>query len=433
MITVSFEYLFAGLFALIVFVFLFIKIRYPFWNIQPVLHTYSRWFTWSSEPYIAHMFPHRTKYVVSDPLLMTTSRYEQLSADDRKSVIHLLQSNYIPSDRIFSSIEDSALRPHFVGKSMVTIMKTPVYVTGAHDASASYSSTISFVSSRGVKVWTKTKGTEIDAYFFDYFCLYRHIKNAKTAAYQLFQTHEWNQRISDRNVHVSAFRKDVNLCDGVVPLVKFKSATFALRNLKIEALPDGFQLKLVRANSNMHFVHDFIDMFGSGQLNSAFDAAIYIEKPAIYELVLTRQLFIGALVKKDQLFGLYFVKNANIKYDELEDVSHAGGDTLHLVASFRNTELDGLFYLGFLHFMREIMKDRSTTFVSGNKEKPNRVQATKERFGIIMMDAIGHSIAIVDQWNAQHAAMVNVDSAYYLYNYLWSGAPVHPGNGFFLL
>ena len=413
------------------------------------MHTYSRWFIWAREPYIARPFPHRSKYVVSTNGITNVSiestRYDQLSSADRKLLVSLLRSNYIPSDRIFSSIEYSVLRPHFVGKSIVSVMKQPVYTTAkTGDPNKHNGSVIGFVSSRGAKVWISGSGSgsgagsgsnqmAVDAYFFDYFCLYRHLKCAKTAAYQLFQTHEWNQRMADRDVHVSVFRRDANLCDGVVPFVKFRSATFALRNLSIEALPAGFQLKLVRANNNMQFVHDFIDKFDSGELNSTFGAATYIDKPAIYELVLTRQLFVGALVKQDQLYGLYFVKNANVKYDELEDVSHAGGDTLHLVASFANTELNELFYLGFLHFMREIMKDRPTTFAPRNGERPKRIQAADERFGVIMMDSIGHSISIVDKWSAQHAAMVSVESAYYLYNYIWSGAPVHAENGFFLL
>jgi hypothetical protein len=290
------------------------------------------------------------------------------------------------------------------------------------------------------------------AYYMDWFCLSRHTHNQKLAAYQLFQTHEWNQRVADKDVHVTLFRRDTHLCAGVVPFVRFRSATYALRNLQIEALPPDFQLKLVRPNSNTHFVYDFLDQFDTNQL---FDAAAFVDKAAIHELLASRQLFVGALVKKDQLYGLYFLKNANTKYDELEDIGTengpVGGDTLHLVASFSNTDLPDLFYTGFLHCMREVMKDRGATLVTtisatisatghnastNRKSKPRPVirrQVVNERFGILMMDAIGHSISIVERWETQHVAMVQVESAYYLYNYVWSKLPVDPRRAFILV
>jgi hypothetical protein len=318
-----------------------------------------------------------------------------------------------------------------VGKSIVSMMN----IHGLVD-----SRLIGFTSSRGIQIWIL--GTMCSAYYMDWFCLSRHTQNQKLAAYQLFQTHEWNQRVADKNVHVTLFRRDTHLCAGVVPFVRFQSATYALRNLQIEALPPNFQLKLVRPDHHTHFVYDFLDQFDMRQL---FDAAAFVDKASIYELLASRQLFVGALVQKEQLYGLYFLKNANIKYDELEDIGtrggQMGGDTLHLVASFSNTDLPDLFYMGFLHCMREVLKDRSTT-LSDTRSSTNRQSKTRpgirrqvvnERFGILMMDSIGHSIPIVERWETQHVAMVQVKSAYYLYNYVWSKLPVDPSRAFILV
>jgi len=326
-----------------------------------------------------------------------------------------------------------------VGKSMVSWMKL------SESDLVLDKSLIGFTSSRGIQIWilNGSISSMCPAYYMDWFCISRHTKNPKLAAYQLFQTHEWNQRIADKDVHVTLFRRDTHLCGGVVPFVRFRSATYALRNLKIDALPPNFQLKLVRPSSNTHFIYDFLDQFDTNQLYNIFDAAAFVDKASVHELLVSRQLFVGALVKKDQLYGLYFLKNAHMKYDELEDIAtengSVGGDTLHLVASFSNTDLPDLFYTGFLHCMREVLKDRSTTLSSTTTNKKSKTrpvirrQVVNERFGILMMDSIGHSISIVERWETQHVAMVQVESAYYLYNYVWSKLPVDTSRAFILV
>lgn len=438
---ISIEYGLAALVLCWFGVFLYIKLRYPFWNIQPVTHTYSRWFA-SSVPTVVHMFPPYTKYVLAPWLLsnkqpadallssIESSRYEDVTRDQKDAIVRLLRSNYIPSDRVFCSVDDAGLKAQLVGKSIVSMMNLPT--NGLVD-----SRLIGFTSSRGIQIWILGAGlgTMCPAYYMDWFCLSRHTQNQKQAAYQLFQTHEWNQRIADKDVHVTLFRRDTHLCAGVVPFVRFRSATYPLRNLQIEALPPDFQLKLVRHNHHTHFVYDFLDQFDTSHL---FDAAAFVDKASIHELLAARQLFVGALIQKEQLYGLYFLKNANIKYDELEDIGsgQVGGDTLHLVASFSNTESSDLFYTGFLHCMREVLKDRCTTLsatTTNRKSKAIRRQAINERFGILMMDAIGHSMSIVERWETQNVAMVRVESAYYLYNYVWSKLPVDPTRAFILV
>jgi hypothetical protein len=447
---ISIEYGLAALVLCWFGVFLYIKLRYPFWNIQPVTHTYSRWFA-SSVPTVVHTFPPRTKYVIAPWLLsdnnkppnrlssIESSRYEDLTREQKSAIVRLLRSNYIPSDRVFCSVDDAGLKSMLVGKSIVSIV---VLDNSLVDRSLVDRSLIGFTSSRGIQIWILNGSVSnmCPAYYMDWFCLSRHTQNQKQAAYQLFQTHEWNQRIADKDVHVTLFRRDTHLCAGVVPFVQFRSATYPLRNLQIEALPPDFQLKLVRPDHHTHFVYDFLDQFDTNHL---FDAAAFVDKASIHELLAARQLFVGALVQKEQLYGLYFLKNANIKYDELEDITggQIGGDTLHLVASFSNTDLPDLFYTGFLHCMREILKDRcstlSDTIRATNRKSKNRPvirrQAINERFGILMMDAIGHSISIVERWETQHVAMVRVESAYYLYNYVWSKLPVDPNRAFILV
>ncbi len=444
------DYWVVAVVAVFVFVLLFIKIAYPFWNIQPVLHTYSRWFHWpTSPPYIVYLFPRKTKYTLitqtqNNRLLpkVTSQRFDSLSNEDIDSVMNLYRSNYILSDRILFSIEKSMLKSYSVGKSLVSLYSFPVKTTGKDESG----SLVGAMMSRGVRVFLGDQG--FPAYFFDLMCVYRSLEPAKKTlvAHQLFQTHEWNQRCMDRDVHVSVFRKDGDLCRGVVPFVQFRSATFFLHNLKIAALPPDFQLKLVRPNNHIHLVYDFIDMLGN-QNQNGMSCGIHIEKPAIYELVLSRQLFIGILTKGDQLFALYFLKNANTKYEELDNVHNGktGGDTLHLVASFsniqttqnedtRDIDTKQLFYNGFLHCIREILRDRPTTLHKDSSgQKTVRTQATNEQFGILMIDAIGHSIPLMEQWKTQHVAMVEIDAAYYLYNLVWLGAPVLPNEGFFLV
>ena len=99
-------YVLVSLVFLFVFLALYIKAKYPFWNQVPGLHVYDwhRRRLYSEKPYIVQRLPKRTKYYVPSPVVQS-SRFSDLNSEKQMELVKLLQSHYLASDRVFCSIQ----------------------------------------------------------------------------------------------------------------------------------------------------------------------------------------------------------------------------------------------------------------------------------------------------------------------------------------
>jgi len=117
-----YEYIYIIIIFLIIGIFAFIKIQYPFWSAQPVFHSYDFWrrlsFTFF---YIQNGFPVKTKFC--DPKRCLTIPYAEMNDESIKKTVDLIQCYYIPSDRVIAMMDISGLN------AMMTGYSNPSYVT----------------------------------------------------------------------------------------------------------------------------------------------------------------------------------------------------------------------------------------------------------------------------------------------------------------
>jgi hypothetical protein len=364
--------------------FAWIKIRYPFWNTQPVRHTYS----WLPKEGVMNQVLPKTKFYDTTGRISTRD-WSSVTDKEIDEMCRLLQSHWIPSDRIFCGIQVPDLAAS--GASIMTTFREKVYSTGQD---VSNTNLLGMVLSRPAKLWVRgSDKTVVDIYSDkvtsvtdilaqDYLAVLRDRPVEDTR--RLFDTHEYNARLLKPEYKVSVFRKEVELLEGVVPLVEYTCYTFYLRNLKVRRLPRDFSVVRVQTQ-NTDLLHDFLR---AGQ--QMFDVAITLEIGVLLNLLKTNQMYMYALKRGDQVFALYWFKNAHVKSDL--------GDTLHFVASFRNTENEDLFRLGFSHSLREVLREY-------------------REYRMMMMDFIGHNGSVVELWTRTHDIIVETRCAYYLYNW----------------
>lgn len=356
--------------------FVYIKLRYPFWNTQPVRHTYS----WIPRDGVLYTVLPRTKFYDTTGRV-STKVWSSVSNTELDEMCRLLQSHWIPSDRLFCGI----LAPDLAasGASVVSVFREKVYTTGKDDPDTKL---LGLVLSRPAKLWVNCihslDKTHVDILVQDYLTVLRDRPVDDTR--RLFDTHEYNCRLLKPDVQVSVFKKEVELLEGVVPLVQYEGYTFYLRNLKLRKLPRDFRVVRVQ-KENTDLLHDFLR---SGI--QMFDVAITLNIEVLLNMLKTNQMYMYALKRGDQVFALYWFKNAHVKWDL--------GDTLHFVASFKNTENADLFSLGFSHSLREVLREF-------------------REYRILMIDDIGHNGSVVDLWTRTHDIIVKTQCAYYLYNY----------------
>jgi len=439
-----YEYIYLVVIFIIVGLFAYIKINYPFWNVQPVFHTYDFWRYYTQNPFlIQHGFPIKTKFC--DINKIRTFPYSELTLEQRDQFVDLLQCHYISSERIMMTATTDTIHPYMTGHnnsayisfynepqytvvdaSSGTIIQTPETMPGlSPELSRSptpncyisiqpITKPIGCISSRPVRLFlykkyvenTEAKYTmnEIPAYFFDHICVHRDHRDKKYSR-NLIQTHEYYQRIKNPEILVSLFKKEEDLCQGIVPLTEFKTYTFYLRNVKIPRLPKHFVVVRI-FKENLGILTDFLYEISHPPTSTPlFSACAIPDIGSLTALINQNQLFVYALRRENIIFGIYFLKDTKIEYEDVE-----GGKLLECVASISNTEsqgkANGLFFAGFLHALRGIMDLKQTLYK------------------MILFDDTGHNGRILEKWRWKYTPIFQNRAAYYIYNMVVPNMPL---------
>jgi hypothetical protein len=385
--------------------FIYIKIRYPFWNTQPVVHTYDYWRRWGTrEGHIIHKLPYKSQFYDKESKVSTID-YSRVSTPEKQQIAVFLQSHYIPTDRLLSTLSVAVLDTYMSGHNAPSFVSVHREMDGhviggrhGHITNGGHGHITGTILSRLIHLYfSEASPTHIEAYFTEYMCIHRESGGGRVAE-RLFQTHEYNRRIRNPLIPVSLFRKEGALCEGVVPFIPYMVYTYYMRNLDITPLPSSFTISRV-VKHNTDLVHDIYQtLINPGKL-SMFSVCILPDIGNMLALLEKRELFLFCLKKGEHLYAIYIFRNAQIHYEELD------GETLEFVASIQNTDNPRIFMSGFAHSLRDILKE-------------NR------RYKMIRMSSIGHNQLILSKWREYHHSVLETPGALYLYNYVSPKMPV---------
>ena len=339
----------------LIFWFVWIKLRYPFWSCQPVKHTYS----WLPKRGLMHPVLPKTKFY--EPQKVKTAT--EISEPTRQEICRLLQSHWIPSDRAFCDIQPA----DFADFAVASIFRQYDLVKGC-------------VISRTANLYIPD-ASMIPVLVQDYFAVGR--DEPVDTARRLFDSHEYNCRGMKPEYKVSVFKKEVDLLEGVVPWIEYTCSTFPIENRKLRRLPPNFTVVRVQ-KQNTDLLHDF--------LRSGIEQAVVLDIGTLLAMLKTNQMYMYGLKRGDQVFALYWFKNAHVRHEDMD------GNALHFIGSFRNTENDDLFSLGFSLSLREVLREY-------------------REYRVLMMDSIGANGEIVELWKRTHRSIGETRCAYYLYNW----------------
>jgi hypothetical protein len=407
------------------FFILYIQMKYPFWNQIPALHVYDwhRRFLYSEKPFIIHILPKKTKYY--EPKLVETRKFRNLEETQKSEIAKLLQNHYLPSDRVFCSVKvpDLAAQCADAVISMYLQMEEDIVLLNREEdekenpvvaIKSKIREVEGFITSRRINTAVSLGSSDAriivqePANYIDYLCFNKkHTSSHKIR--KLFHTHEYNTRLAAADRNITLFKKEVELCDAIVPLVEYESLTFYLR-YKIEPriLPTNFQMVRIQREHVRH-LHDWMDRVASLKEDIGYSVSVTAEIGDLIHLLQTNQMFAYALrgpdidskTKLDTVYAIYFFRNAHMKYEDLD-----GGDTIHAVNAFCNTDDFELYFLGFQWAVKEARKD-----CSGTETK------------MLMVDDLGHLRGIANRWTSTHDVVLRTKCAYYFCNYVLPRSP----------
>lgn len=395
-------YLFLLLLLTFITVFIVIKLKYPFWNTQPVFHSYDFWrYLTKTSFHIQHRYPVKTKYC--DFKCVETFDYYDCDEIHKKEFVNLLQCYYIPDDSALFVFNLDNLDAYMTGHSSpsyLSFYKEDFYVNIHHDPSIHHSSVIENIKKPIGCISTRTVNISffnepMIFYFWDFICVKRE-KASKNISRNLIQTQEYRQRQytmdsvlidkTEKPILGSIFKKEVDLCEGIVSLVTYTTETFLIKNDTLKKLPHHFVLIEI-SGENIDLLIDFLEI--SRKKFQVFGIA---EISNLVGLIEKSLLMVYCIQKAKDIYAVYFFRDSRTQYD-------GKGVLLSFCGSIHNSNSLDLFYMGFLQSIRCILKKMGL-------------------FSLLSIENISHNVFIYEKYKMKSYSYGSSNSAYYLYNYV---------------
>lgn len=409
------EYILLVTFSIVFIIFAYIKIKYPFWNNQPVYHTYDFWRGLYSIPFSVYKYrPVKTKFCDFDHV--KTYNYLEASNEQIENLTNMLQCYYYSSDSIIHTIQKNDLNAYLTGQnetSYISFYTEPIYTAINGDVIESMR-TLGTITSRCANLCYRIgindlSYKEIPIYFMDFLCINRE-HDYKKISRKLLQTHEYNQRIKNPIVSVSLIKKEADLFEGIVPFIKYQTYTFALRNINIPSLPKNLELVGIN-NENLDIVFDFLHVQKTADFKyfpCMFDIFVVPDIGNLIAMIKQRVFYVFCLRRAKEVLAIYFLKDTKTQFEA------ADGGTLQLVGSISNIQSSQSFYLGFLHTLKRIIK-------------------LNPHFKILVFENLAHNMVLFNYWRDKHTPIFENPAAYYLFNFIYPGSPILPERSLIVL
>jgi hypothetical protein len=258
------------------------------------------------------------------------------------------------------------------------------------------------VTSRCVSMYVRPTKTETVyngsyIYFMDYLCTHRE-HDSKKISRMLIQTHEYNQRMINKNIKISLLKKEGELFTGIRPLVTYEIHSYALSNLQIPIMKSTYTVELLKHGSMDSYLDYFIINGGFEQKTTIYDLLVLPDIGNIMSQIKQKLLYIACLRHGPDILGFYFIKDIKRYYDNTES------QTLSVVGSVQNCKDNRLFYIGFMHALRQVIH-------------------INPDYKMLNIENIGHNQTITSYWSARNVRINVTNSAYYSYNYVYPCSP----------
>lgn len=376
---------------LIVFlIYIYIRIKYGFWVIQPVFHVYDVSYMFNPPGIIQHSLPDKNKYTNFKDI--DTIVFSELTSIQKTRFSNLIQANYLQNkDNIFSPQLENIV-PYFIGyndKSFISFYyKDENMIDLKKGNMITDRKIISAITSRPLNVLINNdknnKITKFRVYYVDYLCVDK-LYRKKGIAPQIIQTHNYNQRYLNKNIVVSLFKREDELT-GIVPLCVYSTYGFHVDKWTKPPELSG-EYKLLEINStNFRFVYDFIRVN-----NSKFDIVINTDVANILELIKTKNIFVYAILCDEKIICCYFYRKSCVQIEK-------GLEVLSCFASICDCE--------------------ENVFIQGFKISFWKISA-ENFFGFCGIENVSNNNIIINNIILKTKPLIVSPTAYFFYNFAY--------------
>ena len=374
---------------LIIFIiYIYIRLKYGFWVVQPVFHIYDFIYMLNPPGIINHNLPEKNKYTNFKNI--ETIMFQEVSEIKQTRVVNFIRSNYLQNKENVFSPKSENIIPYFKGHNAKPFIsfynEENLMLDLKKGTTVEDKKIVGLMSSRPIHVVINNndKDAKFDAYYVDYLCVDKMYRK-KGIAPQIIQTHEYNQRHLNKNIVVSLFKREDDLT-GIVPLCFYSTYGFSVNKwIKPDELHPSYKMLEINPQ-NYHFLFDFIK-----NNNNKFDIVINTEVTNIIELIKTNNIFIYVILLEDEIICAYFFRKTCTFIEKNMEV-------LSCFASINNCD-DNIFIQGFKISFWKI--------------------AAEKYFGFAAIEEISHNNIIIDNLKIKTTPLIVSPTAYFFYNFAY--------------
>jgi len=382
----------------IIIFFLYIRLRYQFWALQPVFHFYDLYYWFVNVGIIRHELPEKNRYTNFNNII--TKPFENIDPRLLKEVILLIQLNYLRNKENTYSPKKENIVPYFIGHNCKTYwsyyLESEVLMDIKTGKTIKEEKIIGIITCRPlhVRIINSLKEDSLDVYYVDYLCVEKHWRK-KNIAPQLIQTHEYNQSHQNKKISVSLFKREEELT-GIIPLTVYKTYCFNMRNWVTQPLLDARIKVLTGDKQNMYYFYNFL-IETTNKSESKFDIVIYPEMSNIIELVTTKNLYVKMLIVDGVIEAVYVFKKTCTFIEKDKEI-------ISLIASIfkENSELT------------------KNEFIQGFKAALWSIIKENKNFSYLVIENISDNTCIINNISLKTHPLIVSPMAYFFYNFAYS-------------
>lgn len=382
----------------IIIFFLYIRLRYQFWALQPVFHFYDLYYWFVNVGIIRDKLPEKNRYTNFNNII--TKPFENIDPRLLKEVILLIQLNYLRNKENTYSPKKENIVPYFIGHNCKTYwsyyLESEVLMDIKTGKTIKEEKIIGIITCRPlhVRIINSLKEDSLDVYYVDYLCVEKHWRK-KNIAPQLIQTHEYNQSHQNKKISVSLFKREEELT-GIIPLTVYKTYCFNMRNWVTQPLLDARIKVLTGDKQNMYYFYNFL-IETTIKSESKFDIVIYPEMSNIIELVTTKNLYVKMLIVDGVIEAVYVFKKTCTFIEKDKEI-------ISLIASIfkENSELT------------------KNEFIQGFKAALWSIIKENKNFSYLVIENISDNTCIINNISLKTHPLIVSPMAYFFYNFAYS-------------
>ena len=381
----------------IILFFVYIRLKYKFWALQPVFHFYDLYYWVINVGIIRKELPEKNRYVNLKKI--TTKTFEGIDELRLKQLVLLIRLNYLRNGENKYAPKRENIVPYFVGHNAKTywsyFTEPDLLIDNKTGKTIEETLIVAVMTSRPlhVKINNKRKDAIFDVYYVDYLCVNKGWRK-KNIAPQMIQTHEYNQSHNNRKICVSLFKREEELT-GIIPLTVYKTYCFNMANWGQPEQLDAKITLLSGDKQNIYYLYTLINEPIINTMNNKWDITIYPEISNLMELVATKNLFVKMLVIDGNIEAAYIFRKTCTFIEKDKEI-------ISCIASINGPTLSrDKFIKGFKMALWSIIKEH-------------------RNFGYLVIEDISDNTCIINNICVKTHPLVVSPSAYFFYNFAYS-------------